>query len=78
MYNKGYAYNQLGMREKAIKELEQALEKAAESSDDQYTEQSLISFIDKLKVKLAKIFIQLWPCSESPSHPAHLSCCEEE
>ena len=69
MYNKGYAYNQLGMREKAIKELEGALEKAAESSESRH--KIILAALDKMKVKLAKIFkLDTNNCvtGNSPSH----------
>ena len=65
MYNKGYAYNQLGMREKAIKELEGALEKAAESSESRH--KIILAALDKMKVKLAKIFNNC-VTRNSPSH----------
>lgn len=50
MYNKAYAYSQLGMREKAARELEGALEKAAESSESRH--KIILSAIEKMKVQL--------------------------
>lgn len=66
MYNKGYAYNQLGMREKAIKELEGALEKAAESSESRH--KIILAALDKMKVKLAKIVYKMTITEHLPSH----------